>query len=445
MYNPDDTIAAVATPPGAGGIAVLRVSGDKAEAILRSLFRRADGESDWESHRLYYGRIIYENETIDEAMGVLMRAPRSYTREDVAELHCHGGETTARCVLDAVIACGARPAMPGEFTRRAFEHGRVDLAQAEAVMRLIGASGEAAARAAMRQMAGETSRGVLAAREQIIDMLAEIAACTDFPDEIEEAPTARALIEKAGALADALENACDARRGRVLEQGLSVVIAGRPNVGKSSLLNALLGEDAAIVTAQPGTTRDAVRGALRLSGVRVNLIDTAGLREADSEAERLGVSRARQAMESADLIILVLDGSIKETTEDTALLKETADSARVVVLNKADLKRENGAAYDLALSAKTGEGVPALREKLASLAQSLQGGGALLTQARHIEAAKRASRALRAMQETLRNAMPLDLAAVDAQEALLALGEITGEDATTDVLDAVFRQFCVGK
>ena len=318
-----DTIAAIATPPGVGGIAILRLSGPEAERILTALCGRAR----WESHRLYYCRLRHAGRTLDEAMAVLMRAPRSYTRQDVAEIQCHGGEVVCRNVLEAALALGARPAQPGEFTRRAFENGRIDLAQAEAAMRLIGAQGEAAAREALRQMEGSVSRGVHAACDRLNAMLSEIAACTDFPDEIEEAPTARALCAQAKELAAALRAACDARRGRVLEQGLNVVLCGAPNVGKSSLLNALLGEARAIVTAQPGTTRDAVRGSLFLDGVRVHLTDTAGLRETEGEAEAIGVARAREAAEAADVLLLVLDGTRAPDARERELLAAAAGPA----------------------------------------------------------------------------------------------------------------------
>lgn len=446
MSRKNDTIAAIATPPGTGGVAIVRISGPEAESVLRRAFRRGDRKTGWKSHEFVYGHIVRGEETVDEGMAVLMRAPRSYTREDVAELHCHGGETVTRMTLEAALEAGARPAQPGEFTRRAFENGRVDLAQAEAVMRLIGAQGEAAARQARRQMDGAVSRGVEKARGQLLNMLAEIAACTDFPDEIEEAPTAAKLLDEARMLSGALRAACDPRGARVLETGLNVVIAGRPNVGKSSLLNALLGEERAIVTSEAGTTRDAVRGAMELAGVRVNLTDTAGLREADSEAEKIGVRRAKEAVANADLVLVVLDASQKLTDEDRETLEETEGVKRWILLNKTDLPAAEGLPEaEMTISAQTGEGVDALREKLREEAKAAQGGGALLTQARHIDAAMRAARALEEMAETIESGMPLDFASVDATSALRALGEITGEDVEEGIVDAVFANFCVGK
>lgn len=444
MYK---TIAALATAPGLGGIAIVRVSGPGAETVLSRLFRRADGKKEWVSHQLCFGRIEgASGETLDEAMAVLMRAPRSYTREDVAELHCHGGDAVSRQVLEEIFALGVRPAGPGEFTRRAFENGRIDLSQAEAAMRLIGAQGEAETREALRQMSGAVSRGIRQAQEKITEMLAEIAACTDFPDEVEETPTAQSLLEKGEKLAQWLRQSCDARRGRVLEQGLDVVIAGRPNVGKSSLLNALVGEERAIVTARAGTTRDVVKASVLLEGVRVNLTDTAGLREAEDEAETIGVQRARKAMENADLLLIVLDASMPLCEEDRQLLEETKDRRRLVICNKSDLDRALDVPCDLTISAQTSQGLEELRAFLRQeAAGSVTGSGALLTQARHVEAAQRAAGRLDEMAQTLRQGMPVDFAAVDARGALGALGEITGENAEEQVVDEVFRSFCVGK
>ena len=439
-----DTIAALATPAGAGGIAVIRISGPDAEAVLRACFRRSGGETEWISHRMVYGHAVNAGgEMLDEAMAVLMRAPRSYTREDVAELHCHGGEFSVRRVLEAVFAAGARPAGPGEFTRRAYENGRIDLTRAEAVMRLISAQGDAEAREALRQMDGAVAREIDGVREAIAGLTAEIAACTDFPDEVEEAPAAGHVAREAGELAARLRAACDRDRGRVLEGGFRVVLAGKPNVGKSSILNALAGEERAIVTAQEGTTRDTLEVSLLLDGIRVRVTDTAGLREARDEAEAIGVSRARRAMEQADLVLAVIDASRPDPGPDEWV--PAGGAAHAVVCNKIDLpgaRRPEGA---ICVSAKTGEGIGALREKLREEACKAVSGGGLLTQERHVDAALRAAGALDAMRESIDSGFPLDLAAVDAGRALRALGEITGDDAQESVIDAVFSRFCVGK
>lgn len=449
-----ETIAAIATPPGIGGIAVLRISGALAEPVLQALFRRADGTQMWESHVMAYGRVVEGHEILDEAMGVLMRAPRSYTREDVAELHCHGGAVVTARVLEAVLACGVRAAEPGEFARRAFEAGRIDLAQAEATMALIGASGAQAARAALRQMRGGLSKPVRAAQAELVDMLSALEAATDFPDEVDETRTAQQVIAQAQALAQRLRAACDARAGRVLEQGLDVVIAGQPNVGKSSLLNLLLEEERAIVTEMPGTTRDVLTGSIILDGLRINLSDTAGLRDASDPAEAIGVARAREHMAQADLVLVVLDASQPLTQADAALIAGLEPARGAVLLNKTDLgvvltpDQLLTLAPDmpcLTLSARTSEGLDAVKRLLLAQAGNASGEQALLVSARHVAAAQAAIGALDAACATLRADLPMDLAVIDLREALHALGSITGENADEQVIDAVFANFCVGK
>lgn len=449
-----ETIAAVATPPGTGGIAIVRVSGPKAEAVLKALFRRADRKTAWESHVMAYGHLVHNGETLDEAMGVLLRAPRSFTREDMAELHCHGGPVVTARVLEAVLACGARPAEPGEFSRRAFEAGRIDLAQAEATMELIGASGTQAARAAVRQLGGGLSRYVRQVQQELVDLLAALEAATDFPDEVDETLTACQVREAASALAQRLWSACDARAGRVLERGLDVTIAGQPNVGKSSLLNLLLEEERAIVTDVPGTTRDVLTGSIELDGLRVNLSDTAGLRESTDPVEALGVARARARMEQADLVLVVLDASQPLSPADAALIAGLPPERTAVLLNKTDLgevltpESIRAIAPDMpcrSLSVRTAQGLEAVKALLKAHAGDIRGEHALLVAARHVEAAQEAVRALEAACQTLSASMPTDLAAIDLRAALRALGSITGEDADERVIDAVFANFCVGK
>lgn len=439
----NDTIAALATPPGQGGIAIVRVSGEAARTCFDALFRPA-GKQKVESHRLLYGRLYDENQTlIDECMAVLMLAPRSYTREDVAEFHIHGGEQVARQALRALYALGVRPAEPGEFTRRAFLNGRVDLTRAEAVMRLIAAQGEQSARAALRQLNGGVSAFVRDIQGQVTALTAGVAAALDYPEEIAEEEAAGDAALKARDLARKLEDACDERAARMLDTGFDAVLCGRPNVGKSSLLNALLGEERAIVTDIPGTTRDVVRGSMLLSGMKINLSDTAGIREDAETVEAIGVRRARQAIESADLILLVLDASAPLTPEDEALTRDTEGLPRAVILNKID----QGLAFDwpgaLRVSARTGEGMDALRALIADKARLT--GEPPLTSARHIHLARQAARKLRGAAEALEGGLPLDLAAIDLQAALDDLGGITGERVDEKLLDSVFSQFCVGK
>ncbi|MBQ9196071.1 MAG: tRNA uridine-5-carboxymethylaminomethyl(34) synthesis GTPase MnmE, partial [Clostridia bacterium] len=438
-----DTIAALATPPGQGGIAIVRVSGEAARTCFERLFRPA-GKQTMESHRLLFGH-VYDGrgQMIDECMGVLMLAPRSYTREDVAEFQLHGGEQVASQVLSALYDLGVRPAEPGEFTRRAFLNGRIDLSRAEAVMRLIAAQGEQASRAALRQLTGGVSAFVGDIQGQVTALTAGVAAALDYPEEIDEEEAAGDIAPKARFLAEKLTEACDERAARLLEIGFEAALCGRPNVGKSSLLNCLLCEERAIVTDIPGTTRDVVRGSVTLSGMRVNLSDTAGIREQAETVEAIGVERARQAMQSADLVLLVLDGSCPLTPEDEALLRDTEALPRLIVLNKADC----GAAFELPdairVSAQTGQGLDMLRGLLADRARVR--GDMPLTSARHMRLARQAAEQLRSAAEALESGLALDLAAIDLHAALDTLGGITGERVDEKLLDSVFSQFCVGK
>ena len=422
-----DTIAALATPEGEGGIAIVRLSGADAQGVLSRVFHAACGKPvrEWAHARLYYGWAMQGDERVDECMAVLMRAPRSYTREDVAEIHCHGGRMQVRRVLSLLLASGARAAEPGEFTRRAFLNGRIDLSQAEAVMRLISSSSERGSREALRQLEGGVSHFVREAREQIVDLLAGVSAAVDFPDEVDEAEAAGDLRARALALCETLRRACDERSGRVAQDGLNVVIAGRPNVGKSSLLNALLREERAIVTDLPGTTRDVLTESILLRGLRVNLSDTAGLRDTQDVVESIGVTRARTAMERADVLLLVLDGS--------------------QALSESDVRALCPEASVLTLCAQRGEGLDALCECLVSFAPAEGAQSATLTQARHVQAAREACAALSDAVAAIDAGMPLDVTAVDLTRAQHILGEITGETLDEDVLDRVFETFCVGK
>lgn len=471
IHHPSsDTIVAVATPPGQGGVAVVRVSGPDAAAVLARIFRARSGQpvSEWPSHRLTLGW-VGEGESpeaaADEAMAVLMRAPRSYTREDVAEIHCHGGPWTVRETLRLAALAGARPAEPGEFTRRAFENGRIDLAQAEAVMALIGAQGERAARDALRQIRGGASRVALEARAECVRLLAGVEAAADFPEEIEESEALAGLRDGAAALAASLRKACDPRAEKLLREGLDVVIAGRPNVGKSTLLNALLGEERAIVTDIPGTTRDTLTERLTLGGLVVQLTDTAGLRESGDAVEALGVSRAQAALERADVRLIVLDASAPLEPEDIALLAAPCPQPCIVALNKGDRPAAVTAGQVRALTgeeteqdplrkagttvieitARTGEGIPALLAALREQAALPGGQEAALTRARHIGAATHAAEALEEAVAALDAGLPTDVAAIDLRRALDSLGSITGETLGEDVIDAIFAGFCVGK
>jgi tRNA modification GTPase len=470
-----DTIAAIATPPGAGGVGIVRLSGPRAFAIGRALFRPAraprDDAAEPPSRLLTYGHVVdpATGEVVDEVLAAFMRAPHTYTREDVVEVDAHGGPLLLRRILALALGAGARAARPGEMTLRAFLNGRLDLAQAEAVMALIQAESAAGLRLAMRQLSGDLSARVQAARAPALAALVRIEAALDFPEEEVPQPDRAALAELTGqARAGVAALLAGAERGLLLRQGVRVAILGRPNVGKSSLLNALLGHDRAIVTPIAGTTRDTIEETATLGGVALYLVDTAGLVESDDPVERIGVERTRAAAATADVALFVLDGSQPLTPADhTAAADLRArgfgapagdGDARplVLVLNKDDLppvlrEQEARALWPAAPLARTSTrrpaGVRPLEEALAALVGS---GGAtgedpLVASVRHRDALRRAAEALAEAVEALTRGIPLDLVALDLRGALEALGEITGETATADLLDRIFAEFCIGK
>lgn len=442
MYR-KDTIAALATAQGEGGIAIVRISGEKAESCLKTLFQPA---CSFESHRMYYGHLVQGDDVLDECMAVLMRAPRSYTREDVAEIHLHGGSFVAGSVLKALYALGVRPASAGEFTKRAFLNGRIDLSRAEAVMALISAEGGRAARAAVRQLSGGVSSFIQTAQEKLLQLLSGVAAAIDYPEEITFEEAAGEMTEGALALAEELENACDERGARIARSGLEVVLCGCPNVGKSSLLNALSREEVAIVTDIPGTTRDILRSDMLLSGLKVRFVDTAGLRQNTDTIEAIGVEKAKKAVASADVAVVVLDASRPLQAQDEALLCDTEGMPRIIVLNKWDLPAvltpadfENA----VCVSAAKGEGLKALEEKIVSF--GVGAGESELTQERHMALAREAAAALRRAAQACQDGEAVDVAAVELNEALHTLGRITGDQVDEKLLDDVFSRFCVGK
>lgn len=450
-FRRHDTIAAQATPPGEGGIAIVRVSGPACREVLSRVFAARNGQP-LLPRRLTFGHILDGEEVVDEAMAVLMPAPHSYTREDVGELHCHGSQALVARVLALLLRAGARMAAPGEFTYRAFIGGRVDLSQAEAVMRMIRAGSERAMRSAHRQMEGGVSAFVHEAREAITALLAALSAAVDFPDEVEESLASEEVSRGCAAIAARLRAACDPRAGRIEDEGLRVALAGRPNAGKSTLLNALIGGERAIVTDVPGTTRDTLTERICVNGVSIVLTDTAGLRETDDPVERIGVSRARQAIAQADVLALVLDASVPFGAEDEEALGGL--TPQLLVLSKGDLPARVGEEElrrrfpdvpGVTVCAQTGEGMDALRDALAAFAPEEATESGALTQARHVEAALRACASLDDAVRAIAEGFPLDMAAIDLSAALDALGEITGETMRESVIDEVFSRFCVGK
>lgn len=441
---PRDTICAIATAPGEGGIAIVRLSGDRAREILKMCFRPAK-ERALRSHRMMYGHAVdAQGNIIDEVMAVFMAEPCTYTREDMLEIQCHGGQICARRILERTIELGARIAEPGEFTRRAFLNGRIDLSRAEAVMSLIGANSEAAARASLRQLEGGVSGFVRIVSEQIKEQMALVEACVDFPDEVEEMDAARQVRAGVERAIREIEARCDERGARLIREGASIVLAGRPNVGKSSLMNALLRQERAIVTDIPGTTRDVLTERIRLGGICAELSDTAGQRETSDPVERIGVDRAARAMEGADIVLIVLDASEPLTAEDEALLSRK-DNRAIVCLNKCDLPRKSAYPGALELSAASGAGMDVLIHEMEARLQLSSGMEERMVEARHLELARRATDALQRALESIDAGYALDVTEIDLREALSALSEITGEDASKEVIDRVFQNFCVGK
>lgn len=452
-----DTIAAVSTPPGNGGIGIVRVSGAQAAAIGDSIFKPVNSGG-LSSHRFYFGAIRdpATGEAVDEAMAVLMRAPRSYTREDVLELHCHGGTLVVERVLSLALASGARPAEPGEFTRRAFLNGRIDLVQAEAVMDIIGSSTEAALRLAQRQREGALSQRISEARGFLLTALALVEAFIDFPeDDLGETDTAgiRSNADKARAIIAGLLAGFD--EGRILREGISVLIIGRPNAGKSSLLNRLLNENRAIVTHIPGTTRDIIEETVSFGGLPVRLLDTAGIRHSDDMVELEGIKRALERIPLADLVLFVCDSSRPFGPEDRLILDALAGCGFIAVLNKSDLPRilDLPDAFEgvrqLPISASTGEGIEALKEAVRTTFlrdRALDSRDFVaISRARHRDALVTAAAALERFNTGLESGFALELLALDLRDALSAVGSVTGQTTSDDVLDVIFSSFCIGK
>ena len=443
----NDTIAAIATAPGEGGVAILRVSGGDSEKVMRAAFRPARGYKKGviESHRMYYGHLVGgDGSHLDEVMAVLMRAPKSYTREDVLEISCHGGRAAIRRALLRVLSLGVRSAEPGEFTRRAFENGRIDLAQAEAVMGLISAGSDSAYRASMRQLEGGVTAFVGECRSALLTLLSRIEAANDFPEEIDELSEACEAAQEARSLAERIRGRADRKAARIVREGVSVVLAGKPNVGKSSLMNALLGSERAIVTEIAGTTRDVLTERMTMNGILYTLSDTAGQRETGDVVEAIGVKRAEDAMKQADVVLMVLDGAAEPDEEDMRLLAGR-DGRYIIVRNKNDLAAAAESGEGIAVSAKTGEGMEALKRAIEEKAGAGSAGEDMLTEERHVALALRAADSLDMAASAMEDGQPLDMASVDLWDAIRFLGEITGEDATEDLIGEIFANFCVGK
>ena len=458
MYK-EDTIAAVATPVGEGGVAIVRVSGPEAERIGQDIFhRKGSGNGRLQSHRLHHGTICdpKSGEILDEVLTTLMRRPRSYTGEDVLEVHCHGGSFVARQILETVLCCGARHAEPGEFTKRAFLNGRLDLAQAEGVLDLIRARTNKGMRLAVGQVQGELSKWVEELREELIGIMVQVEAAIDFPEEELELLRREELVRKVVTLKDKISGLIASYEwGRLYREGVTVCIAGPPNVGKSSLLNSLLGEERVIVAPLPGTTRDYIEESLNLDGLRLVLWDTAGIREGKDEVERIGVDLSLKRLEEAQGFILVLDGSVPLTQEDHSILAGVRGKRGIVAINKSDLPNMLSTKeltclapgnVIISISAKNGLGINELKQTLRKLFLGDQPEPEIVvTNLRHKTALEKSEYSLSEVSKSLRGNLPPEIVAVDLQEANQNLGEVIGIVTNDDILERVFRQFCIGK
>lgn len=455
----DDTITAIATPVGEGGLAVIRISGEQALPVADRCFRPS-GRSSCQptaaaSHTIQYGHVVDGDRVVDEVLVAVMRAPRTFTREDVVEITCHGGLLASKAVLDAVLASGARLAEPGEFTRRAFLNGRLDLAQAEAVADLIHARTGLALSAANEQLAGKLSQQINELRDGLVATLAHVEAHIDFPDEDIAPDTLERLLQRMTESVQFIDRLlATADEGQILRRGVRAAIIGRPNAGKSSLLNHLLGHERAIVSAIPGTTRDTIEETANIRGLPVVFIDTAGLRDAGDEIESEGIRRSRMTLQRAELILHVLDSSQVGDSRDEEYLQEFSGKKRIVVLNKTDLPRKlsppvfGQTEMFVEISCTTGAGLEDLKDQIKALlwsgtisAESLQ----VMINSRHQDALRRGRESLQRTIDALRAGEPIDLAAFDLRAAVNAVGEVVGKTTTEDILDSIFSQFCLGK
>jgi tRNA modification GTPase len=450
-HQVDQTIAAIATPPGEGGVAIIRISGKESLAIADAVF--SGSVTKFKSHTVHYGQIHDNGRHIDDVLLLVMRAPRSYTGENTVEIHCHGGSLITRRVLDTVLKAGARQAMPGEFTFRAFINEKLDLSQAEAVQELIGAKNERALDAAEQQLKGKLSEKIRGFQLLLNEIAAILEAWVDFPEEgLEFASFEQVCGILESGIAQMRELETTYHDGKILHDGISLCLIGCPNVGKSSLMNALLDKERAIVTDMPGTTRDIVEDHLRINGLNFRLIDTAGIREGAEIIEQEGIRRSKEALKQADLILLVLDANLGITPQDQQLLALVPPSKTIAVWNKIDLPH-NGLAqlelpYTVQLSAKAKQGIESLHSKIDQIVWEHGPPSkeeVLITNVRHKEALSSAIASCEKVLEGLRADISPEFVSFDMRECLEQLGKVIGTDVTEDILSAIFSKFCIGK
>ena len=452
-----DTIAAISTPKGEGGIAIIRISGDKSFEILDKIFVKKNPNANLGFYKLNYGFIKDGEKTVDEVMAVRLKAPKSYTCEDIVEINCHGGTLISEKVLELVLRNGARHAESGEFTKRAFMNGRIDLSQAEAVMDIIQGKTEKSVSLSLDQLRGDLRDKVNQFKKALLDITAHVNVVLDYPEEGIDDPLPAELrnnLEKVYEEANRLIDSYDT--GKKIKEGIKTVIVGKPNVGKSTLLNALLHEERAIVTHVAGTTRDVIEEIINIKGVPLVLVDTAGIRKTDDIVENIGVEKSKQFIGKADLVLLVLDASKELETEDMEVITKIKENNKkvIVLLNKIDLnKKINLAGHNLEniveISAKDNIGIEDMQEKIYSyiVEEDVENSSEklIITNIRHKTALEKTKDAIKNIFETIDMGLPMDLISVDLKEALDSLSEITGEISSEDILDHVFGNFCVGK
>lgn len=452
-----DTIAAISTPRGEGGIGIIRISGDKSFEILDKIFNTKNPNRDLGFYKFNYGFIHDNGKIIDEVMAVRMKAPKTYTCEDVVEINCHGGHLISEKVLELVLKNGARHAEQGEFTKRAFMNGRIDLSQAEAVMDIIQGKTEKSISLSLEQLRGDLRDKIENFKKALLDVTAHVNVVLDYPEEGIDDPlpsNLRENLENVYAEADRLISSYD--KGKKIKEGIKTVIAGKPNVGKSTLLNSLLKEERAIVTHIPGTTRDVIEEIINIKGIPLVLTDTAGIRKTEDIVENIGVEKSKKFIENADLVLLVLDASRELESEDRDVIEEIQNNNKktIVLLNKIDLERkielgEFGLENILEISAKDNIGIEDMEERIYSyiVEEKVEDSSEklIITNIRHKTALEKTKDAIRNIFETIDAGMPMDLISVDLKEALDSLSEITGEISSEDILDHVFGNFCVGK
>ena len=460
MINEFDTIAAIATAVSNAGIGIIRISGSEAMEILVKIFEPYNKKADvyqLENHRIYYGNIKDGEEVVDECIVLIMKGPHSYTKEDVVEIDCHGGVTVVYKVLNLVLKNGARAAEPGEFTKRAFLNGRIDLSQAEAVIDVINAKNEYALQSSVSQLRGSVSKEIHEIRDQIIYEIAFIESALDDPEHISLDGYGEKLLGVVLSVKKKLEKLIrSSSNGRVVSEGVKTVILGKPNAGKSSLMNVLVGEDRAIVTDVAGTTRDILEEHIYLQGISLNVVDTAGIRDTEDVVEKIGVSRAMEEAKKADLIIYVVDGSRELDENDHQIMDFIKDRKAVVLLNKSDLEpvvsakevEERSGHKVIGISAKEETGIDLLEEEIKALFYEGKidfNDQVMITNVRHVRALKDAFESMSMVEKSIENGMPEDFYSIDLMDAYEKLGLIVGESVEDDLVNEIFSKFCMGK